>query len=308
MNFYPFHIGDYAQATRHLSLLEHGCYRALLDLYYSRETPLPADVATVQRLACARTREERAAVESVLREFFHETPEGWRHARCDREIEAGKRKQEAARENGKRGGRKPVRNPLGSSLLTQQEPTGLAGGNPRLSSQSQSQSQSPPSPPPGGERDLVDPNAGAVPPGPEDIPDVAPAVRLAVAAREAGVDCTGSDPRLIALAEQGTTTATLLAAIEEARRAKGGRPTLGYVVAVLESWAKRVQSIAVNGAAQPARDGAVIAHPSSATTDEALLRRISERNGGASVERLSDGRLKCGVHYYRPDGRQEVAI
>lgn len=48
--------------------------------------------------------------------------------------------------------------------------------------------------------------------------------------------------------------------------------------------------------------------PTAATPDEAILRRISERHGGAAVERLSDGRLKCGVHYFRPSGEPEVAL
>ena len=32
MNFFPFHIGDYAAHTKHLSLLEDLTYRRLLDL------------------------------------------------------------------------------------------------------------------------------------------------------------------------------------------------------------------------------------------------------------------------------------
>lgn len=50
----------------------------------------------------------------------------------------------------------------------------------------------------------------------------------------------------------------------------------------------------------------VIAHPSSATPDEAAMRRISEACGGLAVERLPDGRYRCGVHFFRPDGRREV--
>ena len=121
MNWYPHHIGDYAQDTRHLTMIEHGAYRLLMDLYYSRESPLPRDVSTVLRLACARSREEKQAVEAVLREFFIESADGWRHERCDREIEIGRRKQEAARENGKKGGRKPSKPPE----LTDKEPTGF---------------------------------------------------------------------------------------------------------------------------------------------------------------------------------------
>ncbi len=52
--------------------------------------------------------------------------------------------------------------------------------------------------------------------------------------------------------------------------------------------------------------GVVVAHPSSATPDEATMRRISEAHGGLAVERLPDGRYRCGVHYFRPDGRREV--
>jgi hypothetical protein len=52
----------------------------------------------------------------------------------------------------------------------------------------------------------------------------------------------------------------------------------------------------------------VVAHPSAATPDEAILRRISERHGGESVTRLPDGRYRCGGRYYRPNGVEEMAI
>ena len=37
MNYYKFNVGDYSAATRHLSMLEHGAYRLLLDVYYTTE-------------------------------------------------------------------------------------------------------------------------------------------------------------------------------------------------------------------------------------------------------------------------------
>lgn len=119
----------------------------------------------------------------------------------------------------------------------------------------------------------------------------------------------GSDPRLIRLAEQGVTVGTLRAAIDEGRRAMEGKtPRLGYVIGVLNGWAERANRISANGAAQPLRGGSVVAHPSSATPDEAMLRRISEANDGLAVERLPDGRMRCGVRYYRPNGERELAI
>ena len=43
MNYYKRHIGDYLKDTAHLSLLEHGVYARLLDVYYTRETAIPDD-------------------------------------------------------------------------------------------------------------------------------------------------------------------------------------------------------------------------------------------------------------------------
>lgn len=96
MNHYPHHIGDYISATAHLSMLEDGAYRRLLDLYYRRELPLPAAVPAVCRLVRAASDDERAAVEAVLSEFFDLTAEGWRHRRCDAEIAAYQEKSNKA--------------------------------------------------------------------------------------------------------------------------------------------------------------------------------------------------------------------
>lgn len=105
MNYYKFNIGDYAAATRHLSMLEHGAYRLLLDVYYTAEQPLPADVKAAARKAGARSKDEIAAVEVVLGEFFELTPDGWIQGRCDAEIALYQAKAETNRVIGRRGGR-----------------------------------------------------------------------------------------------------------------------------------------------------------------------------------------------------------
>lgn len=107
MNYYEHHIGDYAAATAHLSLLEDAIYSRLLRRYYLQESPLPADEAQVARLAGARTPEEVAAVGVILAEFFVKQGDGWHSKRADEEIARYRVKIEAARENGKRGGRPP---------------------------------------------------------------------------------------------------------------------------------------------------------------------------------------------------------
>lgn len=101
MNFYSHHINDYAEATAHLTFVEDAAYSRLIRKYYSNEKPLPADIKAVQRLICARTDEEKEAVETILNEFFTLEEDGWHNARCDEEIAAYRDKQEKASRSAK---------------------------------------------------------------------------------------------------------------------------------------------------------------------------------------------------------------
>lgn len=87
MNYYPFHIGDFTAHTAHLEPLEDLAYRRMLDQYYLRESALPYELTAVCALVGAETDDQRAAVQSVLSEFFEKTDAGWSHSRCEREIE-----------------------------------------------------------------------------------------------------------------------------------------------------------------------------------------------------------------------------
>ncbi len=95
MNYFDFHIGDYLKDTAHLSLLEHGIYTRVLLVYYTREGPIPE--AEAGRLIGARTREERAALASVLTEFFLLQGSSYVQARAEREIERYRLKQAKAK-------------------------------------------------------------------------------------------------------------------------------------------------------------------------------------------------------------------
>ncbi len=121
MNYYYRNIGDYLKDTAHLSLLEHGCYTRLLDVYYSTESPLEDD--QVLRLVGARTKEEKTAIKNILLEFFQKVGTEWIQKRCDEEIEIYQRKAGISRENGLKGGR--PKNPAGSS----EKPSGLFLGS-----------------------------------------------------------------------------------------------------------------------------------------------------------------------------------
>lgn len=95
MNFYQHHIGDYAQATAHLTFVEDAAYSRMLRKYYADEQPLPADVKKVQRLVAARTKEEKEAVVTVLDEFFSLEGDGWHNKRCDEELSRAEESGEA---------------------------------------------------------------------------------------------------------------------------------------------------------------------------------------------------------------------
>jgi uncharacterized protein YdaU (DUF1376 family) len=95
VNYYERHIGDYLKDTAHLSLLEHGIYTRLLDVYYTRESGIP--VAEVARLIGARSRDEKEALQAVLAEFFVLDADRWTQARCESEIARYQDKQRKAK-------------------------------------------------------------------------------------------------------------------------------------------------------------------------------------------------------------------
>lgn len=100
MHHYPFHPGDYMLSTAHLTIEEDATYRRALDHYYDTEAPLALDKRTLSK----RLRVDEQTLSDVLKEFFVETPEGWKHARCDAEIARYKAKSEKAKAAGALGG------------------------------------------------------------------------------------------------------------------------------------------------------------------------------------------------------------
>ena len=86
MNHYPRHVGDWMTATAHLTPIEECMYSRMVDQYYAREVPLPADVAACCRLVRAASPVERKAVYAMLLEFFHLDDDGWHQKRCDEEL------------------------------------------------------------------------------------------------------------------------------------------------------------------------------------------------------------------------------
>jgi len=99
MHFYQFNIGDYRKDTSHLSILEHGVYRLLLDTYYATELPLTTDIRQLSRMHCLRSADEKAALDVVLSDFFLLTESGYRHNGCDKVLAKVYEKSEKARQS-----------------------------------------------------------------------------------------------------------------------------------------------------------------------------------------------------------------
>jgi uncharacterized protein YdaU (DUF1376 family) len=87
MKHYPRHIGDYLRDTGHLTLLEHGVYSRLLDIYYAGDGPIQMDLETLSRKLSARTAEEKEAVRAILSEFFTVSEAGeYVNKRCEETL------------------------------------------------------------------------------------------------------------------------------------------------------------------------------------------------------------------------------
>lgn len=230
MNYYVRHIGDYLKATAHLSLVEHGVYCRLLDVYYAREKPIPA--AQVERLISVRTKEEREALRNVLEEFFTVNGDLLRHGRCDREIERYKDKQSKASASAnarwKNGQSQTERS--ANAMRTHCEGNAPNHQSPNTSNQESSapsghqQHGGPPDGPDGPARAGLPENPGeAVGGGADAAVQVAQAA--ATAMREAGLaDVSESHPTLRALLAVGITVAELADAARVAVQKGRGFP------------------------------------------------------------------------------------
>ncbi len=86
MNFYPHHISDFNNATRHLTRVERSVYRDAIEMYYDTESVLTGDLTRLQKKLLCRSDEEKQALNDVLDEFFDLHDDGYFHERCDHEI------------------------------------------------------------------------------------------------------------------------------------------------------------------------------------------------------------------------------
>jgi uncharacterized protein YdaU (DUF1376 family) len=86
MHFYQKNIGDFNNATRHLTRVERSLFSDAIELYYDTEKPLTSDINKLNRLLLAHSQEEKDALLVVLNEFFTLTDDGYFNKRCNEEI------------------------------------------------------------------------------------------------------------------------------------------------------------------------------------------------------------------------------
>jgi uncharacterized protein YdaU (DUF1376 family) len=104
MHYYKFNIADYRKDTGHLSTIEHGIYRQLIDWYYLDEQPIPEETQMVIRRLRLGS-DEVIFLQNVLSDFFVLGKKGYEHKRIEVEIKDYQEQVEKNKNNGKLGGR-----------------------------------------------------------------------------------------------------------------------------------------------------------------------------------------------------------
>jgi uncharacterized protein YdaU (DUF1376 family) len=82
MHYYPHHIGDFIKDTAHLNDAQAMTYLRLMWRYYLDEQPLSG---SIEDIAFA-VRSDEQTVRLLLRHFFEQDVDKWRHTRIDKEI------------------------------------------------------------------------------------------------------------------------------------------------------------------------------------------------------------------------------
>lgn len=124
MHYYKFNIADYRKDTSHLSTLEHGVYRQLIDWQYLDEKPIPLETQVVFRRLRLGSIDEQQALENVLSEFFEKSDDGYFQKRIRVEILDYQENAEKNRRNGKLGGRPSKTHSVSSGLPNETQSKG----------------------------------------------------------------------------------------------------------------------------------------------------------------------------------------
>lgn len=85
----PWYPGDYQRATQHLTTLEHGAYRLLIDACWCRGGNLPNDDGDLARIVHLQP-DEWSKIRPRMAEFFQTDNGAWTHKRVTEELDKAK--------------------------------------------------------------------------------------------------------------------------------------------------------------------------------------------------------------------------
>ena len=249
INYYEHHLGDYAEATAHLSFVEDAAYSRMIRKYYAQEKPLPADPKVVQRLIGARTKEEREAVDTVLGEFFVLAIDGHHNARCDAEIARYQDKQAKAKRSANARWNKTSQHTEGNADAMRTHTEGNAHQAPSTRHQVNPMPQS---------AAFTEPEVDATPSSPPlaspigSDPITTRACELAGLLRQRGAALQASNPTVRQWAADGVTDAEALTALDlaESRRANSNKPQQAINAGLLNAILPDVRTAPPGGGAR----------------------------------------------------------
>ncbi len=224
MKFYKRFPGDIQIKTGHLTPAEFGCYDRLLDHYYATESAIPDGRA--YSICRAVTKADRGAVDRVLAEFFMSTGDGWVQQRAEEMIAEAQPRIEAAKQNGKKGGR-PKSKPTGFFDETHGSESGKASQSQIPDTREATEDYVP--------RRIAGADATPLPDGSPTPGEVCGALRRAGLAR-----VNSEHPVLRELLGAGATVAEFLG---HADRAMGKEDPFAYLLATVAGERKRAAAV-----------------------------------------------------------------
>jgi uncharacterized protein YdaU (DUF1376 family) len=121
--YFPLYLSDYVSEARKMTMIQRGAFTDLACLYFQENLKLPYTKQLIYRMVFAFEKEEQAAVDFILQNYFKETQEEpmgliWVSDSLDLIGCKVLKRLDANRENGKLGGRgnKKDNKPMGSEL------------------------------------------------------------------------------------------------------------------------------------------------------------------------------------------------
>ena len=252
MNYYEHHLGDYAEATAHLSFVEDAAYSRMIRKYYATEKPLPSEKNSVQRLIGARTKDEKEAVSAVLDEFFVLRDDGWHNTRCDEEIARFKDKQEKAKRSAEARWNKQKPHSEGNANASPDAMRTHSEGNAHQTPDTNH--QTPVNPEVIHRVSESESHQRETPPDSAPVPPRTPAGEACLAIREAGIQTTNpSHPTLIALINAGADADEFRIAAREA--VAKGKADFAYVIGTVRKRREEAAALVLHQGRMPTARG-----------------------------------------------------